>query len=81
MRGVIRVILAVTGVVAVALAALYFTKPAGSLPLPTALGYDPGSDVIHVKHGIAALVVALVCLVLSWDMGPPLGSTRQQPKA
>jgi len=72
MRGAIRAILAVTGVAALALAVLYFTKPAGSLPLPTALGYDPGSQEIHVKHGIAALVAGLVCLVLSWDMGPPL---------
>jgi hypothetical protein len=69
----IRITLAVAGLVAVGLAILYFTVPARSLPLPPALGHDAGSDAIHVKHGIAALVAGIVCWVLSWDMGPPLG--------
>ncbi len=71
-RGAIRVVLAVAGVVALTLAALYFTKPAALLLLPTALGYEAGSQVIHVKHGIAALVAGVVAFVLCWDMGPPL---------
>ena len=54
------------------LAIIYFMVPAGSLPLPDALGHEAGSQVIHIKHGIAALVAGLVCWVLVWDMGPPL---------
>ena len=69
MRGTIRVVLALAGLVAMALAIIYFTMPAGSLPLPDALGHQVGSQVIHVKHGIAGVLVGLVCWVLSWDMG------------
>ncbi len=72
MRSAIRVALAIAGGACIVLAALYFTRPADSLPLPTALGYEAGSQVIHVKHGIVALVAGVVALVLSWDMGPPL---------
>jgi hypothetical protein len=72
MRGAIRILLAIVGVVAVMLAIIYFMVPAGSLPFPDALGHEAGSQVIHVKHGIAALVAGLVCWVLVWDMGPPL---------
>ena len=71
-RGAIRILLAIVGVVAVMLAIIYFMVPAGSLPFPDALGHEAGSQVIHVKHGIAALVAGLVCWVLVWDMGPPL---------
>jgi hypothetical protein len=70
MRSGIRVALALAGMLSVALAVIYFTVPAGSLPLPDALGHQVGSQVIHVKHGLAAVVVGLVCWVLCWDMGP-----------
>jgi hypothetical protein len=72
MRGALRVGLAIAGAVAVALAILYFTVPAQSLPLPPALGQEAGSQVIHIKHGIVALVAGLGCWVLVWDMGPSL---------
>jgi hypothetical protein len=72
MRGAIRVVLALVGLVAMVLAVSYFMVPAESLPLPAALGHEAGSQAIHVKHGIAALVAGLVCWVLVWDMGPPL---------
>ena len=72
MRSAIRIVLAIVGLVGVVLAVVYFTIPAGSLPLPDALGHEAGSQAIHVKHGIAALVGGLVCWVLTWDMGPPL---------
>ena len=68
-RSAIRVVLAIVGLGAAALAVIYFTVPAGLLPLPDALGRQAGSQVIHVKHGIAAVIVGLVCLVLCWDMG------------
>jgi hypothetical protein len=72
MTGAIRIVLALVGLVAIVLAVIYFTVPAGSLPLPDALGHEAGSEAIHVKHAIAALVTGLVCWVLVWDMGPPL---------
>lgn len=72
MKGSLRVALALLGFAAIMLAVAYFKIPAGSLPLPAALGHEDGSDVIHVKHGIAALVAGIVCWLLAWDMGPSL---------
>jgi len=71
MRGAIRILLAIVGLVAIVLAVIYLIVPAGSLPLPDALGREAGSQVIHVKHGIAALVAGLLCWLLVWDMGSP----------
>lgn len=53
------------GLVMAALAALYFAESASSLPawLP---GHEAGSSHHHVKHGIAALVVALGLGVFAW---------------
>ena len=44
---------------------LYWTAPAGSLPhwLP---GFIAGSADVHLKHGIAALVVALAAFMFAW---------------
>jgi hypothetical protein len=55
----------VVGVLLLALAALYFADPAGSLPsfVP---GHQAGSAHHHVKHGIAALLLGLACLVFAW---------------
>ena len=72
MKGAFRILLAIVGVLALALAGMYFTMPAARLPLPDALGHQAGSQIVHVKHGIAAVVVGLASLVLCWDMGPPL---------
>ena len=61
-----KVLLAIAGIAACGLAFLYLTMPAASLPLPDALGHQAGSPVIHVKHGIASLVVGMVCFLLAW---------------
>jgi hypothetical protein len=52
----------------VAAAAVYFLVPAGSLPsfFP---GFEPGSTRLHVKHGIAALAVAVVLFGIGWFVG------------
>jgi hypothetical protein len=66
----------VIGVVLLAVAILYFVDPAKSLPsfFP---GHQAGSTHHHVKHGIAALVVALAAFVFAWfQTGPP--ATRQR---
>ena len=47
------------------LAAYYWTTKAGSLPhyFP---GYEAGSTHIHLKHGLAALILGIGSLVLAW---------------
>ncbi len=53
------------GIVCLGFAVIYWTTPAGSLPawLP---GFTLGDGAIHVKHGIAALVVALAAFAYAW---------------
>jgi hypothetical protein len=55
----------VAGLVLIALAIVYWAEPAGSLPgwIP---GHEAGSAHHHVKHGIAAFLVGLACLVYAW---------------
>ena len=58
----------VLALVFVVVAIVYFVLPAGSLPsfFP---GFEPGSARVHVKHGIAALAVAVVLFGLGWFLG------------
>ena len=53
------------GVVFVILALVYWFTPAGSLPtyLP---GYIAGSTLIHFKHGLASLILALAVFAFAW---------------
>ena len=60
-------------IVAIALlvvAVVYWVEPASSLPafFP---GHEAGSRHHHVKHGIAALVVALALLAFAWFSSAP----------
>jgi hypothetical protein len=52
-------------IVLLALSAMYFTVPGGSLPafLP---GHVEGSAHIHLKHAVGALVLALVVFAFAW---------------
>jgi hypothetical protein len=52
------------GLVFVVLAVVYWLTPAGSLPafLP---GFEAGSDQIHLKHGLGALIVAIILFVFA----------------
>ena len=69
----------IAGIVLIVIAAVYWAEPAKSLPafFP---GHQAGSGHHHVKHGIAAFLVGLACLVFAWfrtgpkRTGPP-GST------
>jgi len=58
------------GVVLLAVAVIYMVEPAKSLPafFP---GHTAGSAHHHVKHGVAALVVALGCFVFAWFQTGP----------
>ena len=55
----------VLGIALIAIAAIYWAEPAKSLPgfFP---GHQSGSGHHHVKHGIAAFLVGLACLVFAW---------------
>jgi hypothetical protein len=62
------------GVVFLVVAAIYWADTASSLPsfFP---GHQAGSSHHHVKHGVAALVVALACFVFAWFQ---TGPTRER---
>ena len=55
----------VAGIVLIAIAIVYWAEPAKSLPsfFP---GHQAGSGHHHTKHGIAAFLVGLACLVFAW---------------
>jgi hypothetical protein len=71
-RGLLVPALVAAGVVLLVLAGIYWAEPAKSLPsfVP---GHEAGSDHHHVKHGIAAFVVALGCFILVWFQTGPAG--------
>ena len=53
------------GVVCLVIAVVYWLVPASSLPsfMP---GFAADSDQVHVKHGLGALVVALILFAFAW---------------
>ncbi len=53
------------GIVLVIVAVVYWITPAGSLPhyFP---GFIEGGTSTHVKHGLAALIVALGLFAYAW---------------
>jgi hypothetical protein len=55
----------VVGIALIAIAIVYWAEPAKSLPsfFP---GHQAGSSHHHTKHGIAAFLVGLACLVFAW---------------
>jgi NADH:ubiquinone oxidoreductase subunit 5 (subunit L)/multisubunit Na+/H+ antiporter MnhA subunit len=60
------------------LAVYYWTTKAGSLPhyFP---GYEAGSSHIHLKHGLAALILGIGSLVLAWfSSGRKNGSNEEK---
>ena len=67
---ILVVVAAVAGVLLIGLGIYYWVEPAGSLPswLP---GYTAGSGHHHVKHGIAAFLVGVACLVFAWFSSAP----------
>lgn len=55
----------IVGIVLIAIAIVYWAEPARSLPsfFP---GHEAGSSHHHTKHGIAAFLVGVACLVFAW---------------
>jgi protein-S-isoprenylcysteine O-methyltransferase Ste14 len=60
----------VAGIALLVVAGIYFADTAGALPsfFP---GHQAGSSTHHVKHGLAAVVVALALFAFAWfSTGP-----------
>jgi hypothetical protein len=67
----IIVLLAIlVGIALFVVAGVYFADKAESLPafFP---GHQAGSKTVHVKHGIAAIVVGLALFVFAWFASGP----------
>jgi len=79
------VILAVVaGVLLLVVSGIYFAEPAHSLPsfFPGHVGANSSEySHHHTKHGIAALVVALGCLVFAWFATGPRSQATPHPDA
>ena len=63
----------VLGLILIVVAVVYWIDSAKDLPsfFP---GHDASSSTVHVKHGIAALLLGLGCLVFAWfQTGPKAG--------
>jgi len=60
----------VVGVVLIVVGIVYWVEPAKSLPgfFP---GHQAGSGHHHVKHGIAAFLLGVACLVFAWFRSGP----------
>lgn len=76
----LAVLAAVCGTVLLVVAGVYFAEPAHSLPsfFPGHVGTG-GSEYAHhhVKHGIAALAVALAAFAYAWfNTGPKAAARR-----
>jgi hypothetical protein len=63
------------GIVLIAIAIVYWAEPAKSIPsfFP---GHKSGSNHHHTKHGIAAFLLGLACLVFAWFQSGPKRGTR-----
>ena len=61
----VPLIAAILGVIFLVIAFVYWLVPAGSLPafFP---GFEPDAAQVHVKHGIVALVVAIILFAVAW---------------
>ena len=60
----------ILGIVLIIIAIIYWTSTADALPsfFP---GHQSGSSTHHVKHGIAAFLLGLACLVFAWFQTGP----------
>jgi ammonia channel protein AmtB len=70
---ILTVVLAIISAALLAVAIVYWVDPAGSLPsfFPSHLA---GSNDVHVKHGVAALIAAILVGLGAW-----LSSGKWQP--
>jgi hypothetical protein len=64
----------VVGIALIVVAVVYWIEPAKSLPgfFP---GEQAGSNHHHVKHGVAAFLLGVACLVFAWFRTGPKRSS------
>jgi hypothetical protein len=64
-RRLLTALAVLVGIALVVIGVIYWVEPAKSLPsfFP---GHESGSTHHHVKHGIAAFLLGLACLVFAW---------------
>jgi hypothetical protein len=74
---VLATLAVIIGVALIVVAIVYWVEPAKSLPgfFP---GHESGSDHHHTKHGIAAFLLGVACLVFAWFR---TGPKRTAPSA
>jgi uncharacterized membrane protein YdjX (TVP38/TMEM64 family) len=65
MKKPLTVVSTILAIVFLALAIYYWVTPAGSLP-HSFPGYQAGSTHVHLKHGLASLILAVAFGVLAW---------------
>jgi hypothetical protein len=60
----------VAGIVLIAIAVVYWVDTADALPsfFP---GHEAGSAHHHIKHGIAAAILGVGCLIFAWFQTEP----------
>lgn len=65
----------VLGVAFLGLAIFYWMTPANALPtfFP---GYDPMMMGVHFKHGLAALILAILLFIYAWFATGPAGKKK-----
>jgi hypothetical protein len=73
----------IVGIALLVVAVVYFVDTASALPsfFP---GHSAGSSHHHVKHGIAAAVLGVGCLIFAWFQsggGAATGDGRRSPRA
>jgi hypothetical protein len=70
----LAVLAVVIGIVLIVIGIVYWALPARSLPsfFP---GHQAGSNHHHVKHGIAAFLLGVACLVFAWFRTGPKRTT------
>jgi hypothetical protein len=70
----------ILGIVLLVVAAIYLVDTASSLPsfFP---GHQAGSAHHHVKHGIAAGLLGVACLVFAWFQTGGAGASARSARA
>jgi hypothetical protein len=65
MKKALMILSLILALVFLGLAIFYWVTPAGKLP-HSFPGYINGSTKIHLKHGLAAIIVAVAFGILAW---------------
>jgi hypothetical protein len=61
----------ILGILFILLGIYYWITPAGLLPAFVP-GYEAGVAAVHVKHGLASVILGLLVLVYAWFKSAPL---------